>query len=151
MPMAEPVYPNDETRRTVREAAAPMGTVETAPGPSLAAPDRELPPPSRLDSAAERVGSAVGSAFEQVKQLPNHLQEIKGRLIVMGRRTREDAARGAREISRELQLNARVKAREARTRARFYAHEYPLETIAAVAGLGFVLGVILRLWRDHAE
>jgi ElaB/YqjD/DUF883 family membrane-anchored ribosome-binding protein len=36
-----------------------------------------------------------------------------------------------------------------RDRSRIYAHEYPLRTIAIAAGAGFLLGIVLRVWRSR--
>jgi len=34
-------------------------------------------------------------------------------------------------------------------RADYYAHNYPLQFIAGAAATGFVVGFLLRMWRDE--
>jgi ElaB/YqjD/DUF883 family membrane-anchored ribosome-binding protein len=36
-----------------------------------------------------------------------------------------------------------------RRRSRYVADEYPVQTIAAVAGVAFICGVLLRIWRSN--
>jgi ElaB/YqjD/DUF883 family membrane-anchored ribosome-binding protein len=38
---------------------------------------------------------------------------------------------------------------QARDRARYWSDEYPLQVIAGVAGVAFLLGVGLRIWRSN--
>ncbi|PYX36465.1 MAG: hypothetical protein DMG73_06735 [Acidobacteria bacterium] len=38
---------------------------------------------------------------------------------------------------------------KARFRARYLSHEYPLHVIAGAAGIAFLLGVGLRIWRSN--
>ncbi len=38
---------------------------------------------------------------------------------------------------------------KARFRARYLTHEYPLQVIAGAAGIAFLLGVGLRIWRSN--
>jgi ElaB/YqjD/DUF883 family membrane-anchored ribosome-binding protein len=149
--MAEPVYPNDETRFPAQpEPVTPPAAVEAYLRPNLV-PRRELPEHSRLNSAAETIGTAVGSAVEKVRQVPDRLQEMKKRFTVIRGRTQQDATAKAKEVTESVTETARARVYEARTRAQHYAHAYPLQTIGAMAGLGVVLGIALRLWRDHAD
>jgi len=120
-------------------------------------PERELPLHSvnvprpdaaaenpRLRDTAESVGTAVGKAVHKVRDLPRRVSEMRERLVVIRGRTREDAT----STAAELKENARQKMYEARNRAQYYAREYPLEFLAAVAGVGFVFGFALRIWRS---
>ncbi len=114
-------------------------------------PNRELPAEAaatrnpRLNETAEAIGGAVGSAVDTVRHLPERLQEMKERFTVIRGRVQEDAATTATEWKE----TAREKAAQARNRAAQLAHDYPLHVIAAVAGLGFILGVALRIWRSR--
>lgn len=145
--------------------------------PSSVGPERELPEhatPSRLghfpvapqnprlNSAAETVGSALGTAVTRVKHLPDRLQDAKSRFIVIsGRKGRDvkqevteaadEAINRIRDVSSEVGDQAREGLRQARTRAERLVHEFPLEFIASAAGFGVLLGIVLRIWRDHAS
>ncbi len=124
--MAEPAIPiNDPTRELTTECALDTSA-------------------SRLNGTAEAIGSAVGSAVDTVRHLPERLQEMKERFTVIRGRVQENAA----STAQDWKETARDKAEQARSRAAQLAHDYPLHVIAGVAGLGFILGVTLRIWRS---
>ncbi len=134
--MAEPAIPVDDPNRELpgREPIAIRGF-----------PERTYSP--RLNGTAEAIGSAVGSAVVSVRHLPGRLQEMKERFTVIRDRAQEEAARRAAT----LKVTAQEKAREARTRAAYYSREYPLHVIAAAAGLGFIVGIVMRIWRSRRD
>ncbi len=132
--MAEPVYRNSEL------------TPYPEPG--------ELPkalPQSDIHAAAERVGDAVGSAVEKVKELPGRLQEMKDRFTVIRGRAQRDLSNRAEEIADDLKQQAQLTVSRARTRAERLRREQPLAVILGAAAFGMVLGIVLRIWRDHAD
>jgi ElaB/YqjD/DUF883 family membrane-anchored ribosome-binding protein len=98
----------------------------------------------RLNEATGAIGGAVGSAVEEVRRLPERLEEMKARFTVIRGRAQEGAASKAADLKQA----AREHAHGARSRAAYYAREYPLHVIAAVAGAGFALGIALRIWRS---
>ncbi len=131
--MAEPVMPIEDPNREL-----------PAPGPTIVElPERSRP---RLNGTAEAIGSAVGTAVETVRHLPDRLQDMKARFTVVRGRAREQAAIRAEDWKQ----TARSRVYEARNRAQFYAREYPLHVIAATAGAAFILGFALRIWRSRA-
>ena len=181
MPMAERIHPTDEH---------PSGTP-----PNLRSHNKELPEhatPSaighipgasvnpRLNSAAETVGSALGTAVSSVRGIPNKLQDAKARFTVIKgnkaqdvqqaaeetvNRIREagaeftgqarerlaDVTDQARERLSDLKSDARQRLQQARSRADHLAHEYPLHVMAGAAAVGMLVGIGLRVWRDHAS
>ncbi len=124
----------------------------TEPAIRVDDPNRELPSAAtarnnpRLNDTAEVIGNAVGVAVESVRRLPERLQEMKERFTVIRGRVQEDAAAAAEEW-KEV---AREKAEQARNRAAQLAHDYPLHLIAGVAGVAFLGGVALRIWRSRS-
>lgn len=167
MPMADPVYPN-------RQAQTDPLQPTVLSDPDRALPERATPsrlghipieaPPSnpRLNSAAEAVGGALGSAVTQVRRVPNRLQgglqEAKQRFQVIRGRKGQDAkealngaAERARQAGVEFKETAQEKLSEVRTRADRLTHDYPIHTIGGAAAFGFLMGIVLRLWRDHAS
>ncbi len=134
--MAEPAIPVDDPNREL-PGREPILVREF--------PQRTYSP--RLNGTAEAIGSAVGSAVVSVRHLPDRLQEMKERFTVIRGRAREEAASRAAD----LRVTAREKAREARTRAAHYSREYPLHVIAAAAGLGFIVGIVMRIWRSRRD
>lgn len=166
MPMADPVYPN-------RQAYSDPLQPTVVSDPDRALPERATPSQlghipverssnPRLNSAAETVGTALGTAVTQVRRVPDRLQdglqEAKQRFeVIRGRKGQDakealnDAVEKAREAGEEFKDTAQEKLTEARTRAERLAHDYPLHVIGAAATFGFLLGIVLRLWRDHAS
>lgn len=111
-------------------------------------PERELPAAtgaSPVRNVAEGVGNAVGSAVSGVRHLPERLQQVKNRLVVIQGRAREDA----REKAREVKDKAGEAVAEARARVNRLSREYPLALVAAAAACGFLIGMALRIGRDH--
>jgi hypothetical protein len=49
----------------------------------------------------------------------------------------------------EIRDTASRQVRLARARAQFYGHNYPLQVIAGVAAGAFLLGFVMRMWRDE--
>ena len=157
--MAEPVLRTPDTPN-----------FDTYPAPTPAA-ERMLPPGNpgdeRLNEAAEQIGATVGRAVRTVKQIPDQLGTLKDRFTVIRGRGQGAAVDKARELkdlaadkARELKDAAGEKARELtrtageqfqRTRRRIDAlvDEYPVQVILGAAGIAFLLGVSLRLWRSN--
>ena len=186
MPMADPVYPNRQERASdPLQPSAPIITDPERELPERATPSRlgEIPGDSvnpRLNSAAESVGTALGSAVVQVRRLPERLQDAKQRFTVIrgrkgeqaksavndavakaretgeefatkARATGEEIADKARAAGEELKQTAQEKLAEAKTRTDRLAHDYPLHVIGSAAAFGMVIGIVLRLWRDNAS
>ncbi len=143
--MAEPAIPIDDPNRELPRRTVAAHESEPARHPRLVVtPDVESLGNSRLNETAEVIGSAMGSAVEEVRHLPERLQAMKERFRVVRDRTREQTA----GKTAELKEAAQKRAREARHRAAHYAREYPLHVIAGAAAAGFLLGVVLRIWRS---
>lgn len=148
MPMADPVYPNHSPERELPEHATPsaIGHIPVAP----ASP--------RLNSAAESVGSTLGTAVSSVRGIPDKLQDAKARFtVIRGRKTQdvrhaaEETVNRIRDAGAEIKEQARERLQQAGCRADHLAHEYPLHVIAGAAALAMLLGIGLRVWRDHAS
>ena len=101
-----------------------------------------------LNSAAENIGSAVGSTVESAR---TRLQEMKQRFTVIRGRTQRDLSIKASEVAEDLKDQAQRTVTDARTRAERLARRNPFAFIAGAAAVGFVLGIVLRIWRDHGD
>jgi hypothetical protein len=140
VPIDKDVRASDTTRLTPRADIAgelPVASDVTVPQPEIA-------PTTRKREAAETVGTAVGKAVLRVREVPRRMAEMKQRFTVIRGRTREEAA----STAGELRENARQKVYEARTRAEYLAHEYPMQFILGAGGTALVLGFALRVWRS---
>ncbi len=139
--MARSAFPDRDPR--LQDYPEPVGPAAVEPR----YPDYGRPERGRASEAAEKVGNLVGAAVDQVRHLPDRLQEMKRRFTVISGRAQKDAKAKAGELKDE----ARLKVEEARTRAERLAHDYPLQLIAGAAATGLVVGILLRVWRDHAD
>lgn len=145
MSVGEPLYPQANP-----EQPGPVDVRHRLPVESTVVVPRGTRE-SRVDTAAQAVGSAVGQAVQTVRDLPDRLRlqqrvkEMKQRFTLIRGRAQEDA----RDKAQELKDKAGETWADTRTRAARLAHQYPFGVLAAAAGLGVVLGVALRIWRDR--
>ena len=114
-----------------RMAAEPRGkVVELRQAAGQKASELKERASQALDETKERVSEVYGRTEATVKDALDH-----------GKQTAAEALQQGREKAAEI-------ARRTRQRARFYAEEYPLHVIAVAAGAGFLVGVLLRIWRS---
>jgi ElaB/YqjD/DUF883 family membrane-anchored ribosome-binding protein len=147
---AEPAYPYSERP----EPLAPSAPDPRYHGTLAPLASSEPSSSTALNEAAESIGTAVGKAVETVQHLPERLQEMKQRFTVIRGRAQRDAGAKTEELKSkagELKEEAAQRVSLARNRAEHLAHQYPLQTILAMAGLGLLMGIVLRIWRDHAD
>ena len=135
--MAEPV---------LRTPDLPNFDTYPAPTPSAqrALPEGN-PGDERLNDAAEQIGSNIGRAIRSVRRLPEHLGSLKERFTVIQGRGRQVAT----EKARDLKQAAGEQVRRTRRRIDGAVNEYPLQVILGAAGVAFLLGVALRVWRSN--
>ena len=110
-------------------------------------PERQLPREGVTDTplaqSAEQLGSTLGRAVNMVRDLPNRIVSMK-----------ERATGGGRDLSataEEWKNNAQRRVADAQQRARRIVRENPLQALAVVAGIGFLLGVAIRIWRSDRD
>lgn len=154
--MAEPVRrtpdsPNFDTYPAPTpsgERALPLSGERTLPAGN--------PGDDRLNEAAEQIGSTVGRAVRTAKQLPEQLGSLKNRFTVIrgrGQRAAGDKARelkdAAGERAQELKDAAGEQMERTRRRIDYMVKEYPVQVILGAAGIAFLLGVTLRVWRSN--
>lgn len=148
--MAEPVLRTPDTPN-----------FDTYPAPTPSA-ERTLPAGNpgdeRLNETAEQIGASVGKAVRTVKQLPDQLGSLKDRFTVIRGRGQSAATEKAREMkdaaaerARELRRTASERLQRTRRRIDQLVDEYPLQVILGAAGVAFLLGVTLRVWRSNRD
>jgi len=169
-PLSEMRFPESPaTTRTpgpgpvpVTGAAQPAGLLpDTLPDRPLGAwPETHEYDDRRLSNTGERVGSALGAVVNQTKELGGMMQDRMSELkqkfrVIAGRRSAEIRGR-ASELTDEAQQKASELASEAKRearlwefRARLYARRSPFQFVAGAAAAGFVIGFLLRMWRDE--
>lgn len=145
--MGEPVYPFDNRASEALDFQPPSGRTDF---------HHQLPEHSQVQDTAEKIGTAVGTAVSVVRGLPDRLQEMKRRFTVIRGRAQGGALDKATDLKdkagetfNDLKDKAGERLIDARLRARRVAREYPLAVIAGAAGVGVIVGVLLRIWRDH--
>jgi hypothetical protein len=144
--MAEPVKRMDEQsypeasriEAAVTPGCLPAADLGMTPGETTVERDR-------LNNTAEAIGTAVGTAVERVRQIPERLADMKQRFTLIRGRARDRAT----DKATDLRDTAQDTARQVRTRAQYYANHYPVQTILGIAGVAFVFGFVLRIWRSN--
>jgi glycine zipper-containing protein DUF883 len=94
-----------------------------------------------LAQSAEQLGSTLGRAVNLVRDLPGRILSMKDRV-------------GSRDLSataEEWKTNAQRRVADAQQRARRIVRENPLQALAVVAGVAFLLGVAIRIWRSDRD
>ncbi len=162
--MPEPLKNADLEKEKL--ATTPVGTAPMPPALPGTPPAYDEEQGRRMEMEAERrgrsLGEAVGGALGSLRA------KVRSGLRVVGGKSHryseqfDEAADAAREKARELRDDAEVRldnyrrmARqrfyEARREARRAAHDYPLQTLAVIGGTAFVIGFVLRIWRDNSD
>jgi ElaB/YqjD/DUF883 family membrane-anchored ribosome-binding protein len=124
---------------------------------------------STLTEGAAKLGAAAGKvvfitrrASSTVRHPRHALRDRLNALRDSGRaraeQLRETSAQRAREWTRgakgktaELRRQAQENFARAKERANFVRREYPLHVAAVAGGIGFLIGVGLRIWRANRE
>jgi ElaB/YqjD/DUF883 family membrane-anchored ribosome-binding protein len=92
------------------------------------------------DEAHERLNELADRAHTIAHEAEHRLRELRGRF-------NERLPEWKRQ-ARERAQDARVVARRTAVQIDEQAKKHPVETIAAAAGVGFVLGATMRIWRS---
>lgn len=132
----------------------------------------------RLNQAAETVGRALGTAVSGVRGIPEKLNDTKQRFTVIrggagegakakvneaveqakqkgeelvdkAREKGEELVEQARTKGEELKEQAQIRFEQARARVEHVARHDPFRVIGVAAVCGVILGIVLRVWRDH--
>ena len=104
---------------------------------------------SRMRTAAQ--GLRDGTMTDNLRGYANHLQD---RAAEFTDRLQDSTARLSRNLQHrtgELKATARYRAKDLRVRTERFIEERPANAIAVAAGIGFALGVVLRLGRSRRE
>ena len=115
--------------------------------------DRDLDP-ADFSSTTDTINNVVGAVVDRAKQIPGFMSDrmvdLKRKFRVIRGRVESGELQGEiKDRASELADEASSKARYARSRAEFYARNYPLQFIGGAAAVGFVVGFLLRLGRDE--
>ena len=105
--------------------------------------DEQSSEPSALDTIREKTRPIAEFVQDRVTDVRERVRVIRGRME--SGELQEDVRERASDLAEEASRQARV----ARTRAEFYARNYPLQFIAGAAAAGFAIGFLLRMWRDE--
>lgn len=158
----------DEKLAQEKLALVPEGTAPLPPAlpgtpPAFdEAQGRRMRDTERASAVGEKIGETLGSAVEKVRT------GVRSGLRIVGGRAKDasaaasDMADQARvkasqwsEVAAERMSDVGRTAQEsldlARRRVRHYSQEYPLQTLGVIAGVAFVVGFALRVWRSNSE
>jgi hypothetical protein len=159
-----PAWEPIEHAPAIQPAPIERHVIDAARGLSLE-PDEHR---SAMSGTAERIGSAVGSAQRQMRRGLELVSSKAAHLSHEERQRLQNAASTLHDIGGEVdgirhhlgqwsaeagerlvQIRSEISSAPSRWRARGqqFAAQYPLQTIAAIAGVSFAAGVALRLSR----
>lgn len=110
--------------------------------------------PGTLDNLKEQGGNALDTLREKARPVTDFVQDrvadMRHRFrVIRGRVQSGELQDEMKDRASELTDEASRQARVVRTRAEFYARNYPLQFIAGAAAAGFAIGFLLRMWRDE--
>jgi ElaB/YqjD/DUF883 family membrane-anchored ribosome-binding protein len=136
--MVSKPLPNQEIKPTPEESTTGPRLVETTPVAPLPA----------KQSPAEKVSEWKETVEEKIEDL----KESSARAL-------DEARRSASEMYDEAKVKASSAVEQARAKSAELAHQtrvrtrnlidnYPLHFLAGVAGIAFIAGVLLRVWRS---
>lgn len=96
-----------------------------------------------LNHLREKARPVAQFVQDRAAHLRRRLRVIRGKL--RSGELRDQVKGRASDLSDEASRQARI----ARSRAEFYARNYPLQFIGGAAAAGFAIGFLLRMWRDE--
>jgi hypothetical protein len=137
--MAKPLA-NQEIRPTREELDRGPRLVEPVP-PRTALPADE-------QSAAEKVTEWKEAVGEKIEDLKQRSAEKLSDVRESASETYEQAKAKAVRTIEDVKATSAEMAEHARVRARGVVENYPLHVLAAVFGLAFAAGLMLRIWRS---
>ena len=147
----------DNSGRELEDFASPGRAenrgINTGPVPVPSASQRVLQLPRSVaveePSAGEKVAEWKEAAEETIEDLKIRGKQAASQLRSGASRAYETVrARTLAALQSGKQKSGELASR-VRRRGRYVADEYPLQTIAAVAGVAFICGVLLRIWRSN--
>lgn len=103
----------------------------------------------RYAETAESLGTAIGSAVDSVRRIPEMAQEGAEELRKKFEVIRGRAMENAKARTSHLVHQAQQTAGSAKDLTEQLAQESPLQFIAGAAIAGAFVGLVLGLWRNH--
>jgi ElaB/YqjD/DUF883 family membrane-anchored ribosome-binding protein len=101
----------------------------------------------KMDEVRENLENAYDRAGNFVR---GRMRVVRARAGVLKSRIESgELQETVRARAEDLRDTASRQARMARQRAEFYGRKYPLQVIGGVAAAAFLLGFVLRMWRDE--
>jgi ElaB/YqjD/DUF883 family membrane-anchored ribosome-binding protein len=99
------------------------------------------------DSASATVSDLKDTAGEKLDALKDRAGDLTQRA---GERISELKSTAGDRMS-DLATTSRDRIHYARRRAQYLSNQYPVQTILGFAGLAFVIGFALRIWRSNGD
>jgi ElaB/YqjD/DUF883 family membrane-anchored ribosome-binding protein len=108
-------------------------------------------PKGRMSDLADSASATVSDLKDTASE---KLDELKGRASDLSQRAGErlgELKSTAGDRMSDFADTARDRVYYARRRANYLTNEYPVQTILGFAGLAFVIGFALRIWRSNGD
>jgi len=107
--------------------------------------------PNTAEQIPQAVGAYIGEPAEKVVIDPAETDPAETNPAEKTRQALEDSVAAVRRSVQAAQRKTRHTADTILENLRTRAREQPLSFIAAIAGIAFVTGVALRIWRSRYE
>jgi ElaB/YqjD/DUF883 family membrane-anchored ribosome-binding protein len=105
----------------------------------------------QVDNLVDRAGAIQDAATQTVSRLAETAASRASEMRDHAATRIEELRRVATNEMRQARDNVRKGILEARRKTKYWQREYPVQTIAAIAGAAFVVGIVLRTWRSRDE
>jgi ElaB/YqjD/DUF883 family membrane-anchored ribosome-binding protein len=137
--------------RTLPETAEPHAPIGEWPEGSGFDDDLRTDSYDAGSSTVENLKENLGNAAHKASNfLQGRARAARRRLeVIRGRAQSGELQEDLRARANDLAQTAQRQARVARSRAEFYARNYPVQFIGAAAAGAFAVGFLLRMWRDE--
>jgi len=106
---------------------------------------------SQFRELVDRVQDYADEWKDRVADMADNAQHSAGQMNRRVRETADDWQERARLASEDLKQRSAERARALRRQTEEFMHERPAQAIAVAAGVGFLIGVALRLGKSRRE
>lgn len=142
--------PESRTSQLTEEEALRTGSGRVPRGPQKV---QQMPTRFAQEgqSVAEKATEWKEAAEETIQDLKERADETLSKIRQNTSAAYEESKAKARDVYENVRQTSGEAARRMRVQARYIRDEYPMQVVATVAGVAFLVGVLLRVWRSKSS
>jgi len=107
--------------------------------------------PKKVQQMPTRFAEGGQSVAEKVTDWKETAEETLSKVRQSTSAAYEESKARARAMYEQARQTSGEVSRRVRVRAQYLSDEYPVQIIASVAGVAFIVGVLLRFWRSKSS